>query len=264
MNYTQKDNMGSVIIQNSNESNFHPLIEVFEAVLQYGPILLDDLYPRTSRTRSSAYRCLKHLERAGWVRVNMDKKNYVVAGAFVENTRECRCSNFDIDLIASSLLQICKAAQVNVEIGIFQNSNDFKIMDWTARSETALQPPAIETCDTLLVAVCIVSTPHRRRYVLDPTRGSGFTPFIGEVETRISECIRQLNSCGYYTNRLSEVSTIGLLSNAGTVGAITVSPRQYRATSNRETYLDAVKQIRDLLFRHNMLGKPSTAATCWG
>ena len=107
------------------------ILEVLEAVARYGPATLDELEGKLPRTRSSVYRSLTVLEKAGWVRRSINRRSFMTTQkveALGELTIAC---GDDVSEFFEALEKTVSGTKCLLSIVTHLRGDEFAVLDST-------------------------------------------------------------------------------------------------------------------------------------
>ncbi len=206
------------------------LLKVYETVLLFGPISLDEVFPIIGRSRSSTFRCLKQLEAAGWIRTLINKHHFVATAFMDELVSKGAVSMPEVDLISLPAREAALAHKMHTDIGMLISNSHFLLAESTDRAKKANTPMLPLQGNCALVAYCIKERldPERAARRVEAVHRDTPQEFITQA---VGNCCRALQEKAYFICPDEMSSTIGLTFPSGQIGAVSISPRKIGAAN---------------------------------
>ena len=110
--------------RNEDRNEQPRLLQVFEAVVRYGPISLDNTFPLVGRSRSATFRALKTLETSGWIRRTFNGRQYVATSVIDDLSEQGAISPPELDLICSLLGDYQKRNGLRMQVGVLYHTEN--------------------------------------------------------------------------------------------------------------------------------------------
>ncbi len=225
------------------------ILKVYEIVLRHGPILLDEVYPKTEHSRTATFRALKQLERAGWIRPLINRHQFVATSLINNLMAAGSVSLPEVDLVSALVQDIITREAMHVDIGMYVTDQTFHLLESSNKAARLNTPQYPHQSSAALVAYCISAEDRGE----GPFGGGASGPDMEHFRERLKLCRQdiQRNHRFFCVDELS--STIGLRFRSNLVGALSITQKSV-GTRNVSELLKCSKEIVGLLRQNGILG----------
>ena len=225
---------------------------VYEGVMAFGPLTIDELYPRIGLSRSATYRAMKHLETGGWVRKLVDRHNFIATARIDELVAQATISPLELDVVLSVLGKITADSRFHWDIGFYVNRCDFCVFESTERTKPLSKTRyPYEHCGAL-VACCHFSGKSTRKMLF----GKKFLPDAtdrAKMQSLIGYCRDMLRTQNYAHFPEDCSAAVGLKFEDDYIGSIAIR-RKIMVKSDLDL-IATVKTVCKIMEDHGFLAK---------
>lgn len=210
-------------------ASYPKLLEVYEAVVKFGPIPLDELYPKLNHSRSSTFRSLKHLQAAGWVRTLMSKHDFVATSHLEELISSGSISMPEADLVCNLLRECVKSWGMHIDVGLYITNRTFFLVESSNKSVQVNSPYYPCNNTTALIACCCLENIPPDQFLFDPHQSTSLID-IKQTHDVLKLCKYEISQKGYYFSPDEVTASTGVTFDSGVVGGVTIYPKTYGPT----------------------------------
>ena len=244
--------------KNANQNEQPRLLQVFEVVVRFGPISLDNTFPLVGRSRSATFRALKALEKSGWIRRTFNERQYVATSVIDELSEQRAISPPELDLICSLLGGYQKRNGLRMQVGFYVTTRTFQLLECSEKGSI----PDLVLCpgeETIAcVALSLLPASRQDRILGDLDRTLDLIA-RDDLRARVREYSQSLQDRGYLYDLPKNEVFVGLKTLSGQVGALTVTSRSKLSgmclTRHAET-------ICNILADNDLLAGQGAASVC--
>lgn len=229
------------------------LLQVFEMVVRFGPISLDDTYPLVDRSRSATFRALKTLELSGWIRRTFNGHQYVATSMIDNLSEQGSVSPPELDLICSLLSGYQKRNSLGLQVGFYITPMRFHLLECSEKGSMADLVLCPEQDAIACVAFCLLSA-FRQKKIFNDLDGALDLISRDDLRARVRKYSQSLQDRGYLYDPSETKGFVGLEASSGQVGALSVEPKAKWSATDLAQHVETISKI---LAEHDLLAKKS-------
>lgn len=237
--------------KNEDQVERTKLLKVFETVVRFGPISLDDTYPLVDRSRSATFRALKTLELSGWIRRTFNGRQYVATSVIDNLSGQGTISSQELDLLCPLLSGYQKQNNLRLQVGFYVTPKTFYVLECSEKGSIAdlVLCPSQEAI--ACTAFCLLSASRQEKIFNDLNETLDLTS-RDALRARVRKYSQSLQTRGYVCDSSEIEGFIGLETSSGQVGALSVAPRAKWSATGFDQHIETISKI---LADHDLLAK---------
>ena len=218
-----------------------PLL-VYEAIIKFGPISLDDLYLKTGFSRSATFRALKHLEAVGWIRKSINNHQYLATAYIDELVSTGSTSLVELDIIHDMLSTTRFYSELNFRVGFYITKRSFCIMESSSKYEKINIVEYPSDSSGALTAYSCLYQDWKEDILFKSGNNCNFFE-RRNLEKQLSKCRYDIKRRGFFFCPDEYSAHIGIRVDNSLVGAISLKSRFPLNWKKNRLFLKDIKNV---------------------